>query len=240
MYGVHGERRLEEFEVPWLDGYENSKPVRIGNAASQQFQIDVYGEVLAAMHRAQVEGIQNDETDWALQEGLMKFLESNWHKPDHGIWEVRGEPRHFTHSKMMAWLAFDRAIKLAEACKCGAGEDIGRWRKVREQIHREVCERGYNSTKKAFTQYYGTDALDASLLIMPLISFLPATDPRVVGTVDAIQRELDAGRFRSSLSAGAETRRWFAGNRRRLSSVLVLAGRLSASHRSKKRGAGIV
>jgi GH15 family glucan-1,4-alpha-glucosidase len=190
MYGVHGERRLEEFEVPWLGGYENSKPVRIGNAASKQFQLDVYGEVLAAMHRAQLEGIQNDEDDWALQQGLTRFLESNWHKPDYGIWEVRGEPRHFTHSKMMAWLAFDRAIKLGQACKCGADEDIDRWKKIREQIHREVCERGFNSTKKSFTQYYGSDALDASLLIMPLISFLPATDPRVVGTVDAIQREL--------------------------------------------------
>jgi GH15 family glucan-1,4-alpha-glucosidase len=190
MYGVHGERRLEEFEVPWLEGYENSKPVRIGNAASRQFQIDVYGEVLAAMHRAQVEGIQNDESDWALQQGLTKFLESNWHNPDYGIWEVRGEPRHFTHSKMMAWLAFDRAIKLAQVCNWGADEDISRWRKVREQIHREVCERGYDSTKKSFTQYYGCDALDASLLMMPLISFLPATDPRVVGTVEAIQREL--------------------------------------------------
>ena len=190
MYGVHGERRLEEFEVPWLDGYENSKPVRIGNAASKQFQIDVYGEVLAAMHRAQIEGIENDETDWALQQGLMKFLESKWHEPDYGIWEVRGEPKHFTHSKMMAWLAFDRAIKLAQACNCGADEDIDRWRKVRQQIQREVCERGYNSKKKAFTQYYGADALDASLLIMPLISFLPANDPRVVGTVEAIQREL--------------------------------------------------
>jgi GH15 family glucan-1,4-alpha-glucosidase len=190
MYGVHGERRLEEFELPWLSGYENSKPVRIGNAASRQFQLDVYGEVLSAMHRAQLEGIENDESDWALQEGLTKFLESNWQKPDYGIWEVRGEPRHFTHSKMMAWLAFDRAIKLGQACKCGAEEDIARWRKSRDQIHREVCERGYNSTKKSFTQYYGGDALDASLLIMPLISFLPATDPRVIGTVDAIQREL--------------------------------------------------
>src|SRR5438067_1250379 len=134
MYGVHGERRLEEFEVPWLGGYENSKPVRIGNAASKQFQIDAYGEVLAAMHRAQVEGIQNDESDWALQQGLTRFLESNWHKPDSGIWEVRGEPRHFTHSKMMAWLAFDRAIKLAQVCKCGAEEDINRWQKIRQQI----------------------------------------------------------------------------------------------------------
>jgi GH15 family glucan-1,4-alpha-glucosidase len=190
MYGVHGERRLEEFEVPWLNGYENSKPVRIGNAASRQFQIDVYGEVLAAMHRAQLEGIENDEFDWALQQGLTKFLESNWRAPDYGIWEVRGEPKHFTHSKMMAWLAFDRAIRLGQACNCGAEEDIARWQKIRDQIHREVCERGYNSAKKCFTQYYGSDGLDASLLIMPLISFLPATDPRVVGTVDAIQREL--------------------------------------------------
>ncbi len=190
MYGVHGERRLNEFEVPWLAGYENSKPVRIGNAASLQFQIDVYGEVLAAMYRAQIAGIQNDEFDWALQEGLMKFLESNWQKPDHGIWEVRGEPRNFTHSKMMAWLAFDCAIKLAEACNCGVGENLDRWRKVRDQIHAEVCDRGYNATKKAFTQYYGGSALDASMLIMPLIRFLPATDPRVVGTIEAIEREL--------------------------------------------------
>lgn len=190
MYGVQGERRLEEFEVPWLDGYEKSKPVRIGNAASHQFQMDVYGEVLAAMHRAQLEGIENDESDWALQEGLTKFLEANWQKPDYGIWEIRGKPRHFTHSKMMAWLAFDRAIKLAEACNCTVRENIDRWRKVRDQIHREVCERGFNKTKNAFTQYYGGETLDASLLIMPLISFLPATDPRVVGTIEAIEREL--------------------------------------------------
>ena len=190
MYGVHGERRLEEFEVPWLEGYENSKPVRVGNAASHQFQMDVYGEVLAAMHRAQLEGIENDESDWALQEGLMKFLEANWQKPDYGIWEIRGEPRHFTHSKMMAWLAFDRAIKLAEACNCTVRENIDRWRKVRDQIHREVCERGFNKTKNAFTQYYGGETLDASLLIMPLISCLPATDPRIVGTIEAIEREL--------------------------------------------------
>ncbi len=190
MYGVHGERRLEEYEIPWLDGYENSKPVRIGNKASHQFQMDVYGEVLAAMHRAQLEGIENDESDWALQEGLMKFLESNWQKPDYGIWEVRGEPQHFTHSKMMAWLAFDRAIKIADECNCGIRENLDRWRKVRDEIHRQVCERGYNSSKNAFTQYYGSEGLDASMLIMPLISFLPPDDPRVIGTIDAIQREL--------------------------------------------------
>ena len=190
MYGVHGERRLAEFEVPWLTGYENSSPVRIGNAASRQFQIDVFGEVLASMYRAQLEGIENDESDWALQEGLMRFLESKWHEPDHGIWEVRGEPRHFTHSKMMAWVAFDRAIKLAKACNCAIGENLDRWTKIRDQIHREVCERGYNAAKNSFTQYYGGDALDASLLTMPLVGFLPATDSRIVGTVEAIQREL--------------------------------------------------
>jgi GH15 family glucan-1,4-alpha-glucosidase len=190
MYGVHGERRLEEFEVTWLSGYGNSRPVRIGNAASRQFQIDVYGEVLASMYRAQEEGIETDESDWALQEGLMKFLESKWHEPDHGIWEVRGEPKHFTHSKMMAWVAFDRAIKLAKACNCAIGENLDRWTKIRDQIHREVCERGYNAAKNSFTQYYEGDALDASLLTMPLVGFLPATDPRIVGTVEAIQREL--------------------------------------------------
>src|SRR5262249_24214681 len=131
-----------------------------------------------------------DEFDWALQAGLMKFLESNWRKVDHGIWEVRGKPRHFTHSKIMSWLAFDRAIRMAEVCNCAISENLDRWRNIRDQIHREGCERGSNNTKKAFTQYYGCDALDASLLTMPLIGFLPANDPRVIGTVDAIQREL--------------------------------------------------
>lgn len=190
MYGVRGERRLEEFEVPWLSGYENSNPVRIGNAASGQFQLDVFGAVLAAMYLAQIAGIETDESDWASQEGLMKFLESNWQKPDEGIWEVRGGQKHFTYSKMMAWMAFNCAIKLAEACKCGIGENLDRWRKIRDHIHREVCERGYNGAKKAFTQHYETDALDGSLLTMPLTGFLPATDRRVVNTIEAIEREL--------------------------------------------------
>jgi len=190
MYGVHGERRLEEFEVPWLSGYENSKPVRVGNAASHQFQLDVYGEVLGAMYRSHESGIETDESDWALLVGLMKFLESNWEKPDQGIWEVRGPAQHFTHSKMMAWMAFDCAVKLVETCNCAAGENLERWKKIRSQIHREVCERGYNSSRKAFTQYYGSDGLDASLLTMPMIGFLPPTDKRVVNTVEAIEHEL--------------------------------------------------
>jgi GH15 family glucan-1,4-alpha-glucosidase len=190
MYGVRGERRLEEFEVPWLAGYENSKPVRIGNAASTQFQLDVYGEVLGVMYRAHTSGLEMDQAEWRLQEGLMKFLESQWQKPDEGIWEVRGPAQHFTHSKMMAWVAFDRAIKLAHACECEIGANIERWQKIRDQIHDEVCERGYSEEKKAFTQYYGSAGLDASLLMMVHTGFLPPTDQRFINTVDAIQREL--------------------------------------------------
>ena len=190
IYGVRGERRLEEFEIPWLSGYENSKPVRIGNAASNQFQLDVYGEILAAIWQADRAGLKLEEPDWALMVALMKFLESNWHKPDEGIWEVRGGRKHFTHSKMMAWVAFDRAVKLVEECGCAANEHISRWQKLRDQIHAEVCERGYNTRKKAFTQFYGSDALDASLLTMPLTGFLPAADERVRSTIEAIEREL--------------------------------------------------
>ena len=190
IYGVGGERRLDESEIPWLSGYENSKPVRIGNAASRQFQLDVYGEVLAVMWQADHVGMKMEEPDWALMVQLMKFLESHWQEPDEGIWEVRGGRKHFTHSKMMAWLAFDRAIKLVEECGCAAGENLERWKKIRHQIHAEVCERGYNTGKKAFTQVYGSDALDASLLMMPLTGFLPVTDERVRGTIEAIEREL--------------------------------------------------
>jgi GH15 family glucan-1,4-alpha-glucosidase len=190
MYGVHGERRLDEREIPWLSGYENSKPVRIGNAASNQFQIDVFGDVLFAMHESHTAGLETSEADWQLQLELMRFLESNWEKPDEGIWEVRGGRKQFTHSKMMAWVAFDHAIKLAKTCNCSADEHIERWRKIRDQIHREVCERGYNIDKKAFTQSYGSDALDASLLMMPRVGFLPVSDARVRGTIEAIEREL--------------------------------------------------
>jgi GH15 family glucan-1,4-alpha-glucosidase len=190
IYGVRGERRLEEFEVPWLSGYENSKPVRIGNAASNQFQLDVYGEILAAIWQADRAGLKLENPDWALIVQLMKFLESNWQKPDEGIWEVRGGRKHFTHSKMMAWLAFDRAVRLVEECGCAANEHFKRWKNIRDQIHSEVCERGYNTKKKAFTQFYGSDALDASLLLMPIAGFLPPTDERVRGTIEAIEREL--------------------------------------------------
>ncbi|PYL09656.1 MAG: glucoamylase [Verrucomicrobia bacterium] len=190
MYGVHGERWLYEREIPWLSGYANSKPVRVGNAASNQFQLDVFGEVLLAMHQSHVAGLQTDESDWRLQVQLMRFLESNWDQPDEGIWEVRGGRKHFTHSKMMAWVAFDRAVKLAQLCKCAAADNVERWKKIRDQIHAEVCERGYNIDKKAFTQFYGSDALDASLLMMPRVGFLPPSDERVRGTIEAVEREL--------------------------------------------------
>ncbi|MEY2525497.1 MAG: hypothetical protein QOE73_268 [Verrucomicrobiota bacterium] len=191
MYGVHGERRLDEREIPWLSGYENSRPVRIGNAASNQFQLDVFGGVLQAMYESHRAGLETTEADWRLQVQLMRFLESNWDKPDEGIWEVRGGRRQFTHSKMMAWVAFDRAIKLAAACQYSADENLERWKKIRDEIFLEVCERGYNKKKKAFTQFYGSDALDASvLMILPRAGFLPASDERVRGTIDAIEREL--------------------------------------------------
>jgi GH15 family glucan-1,4-alpha-glucosidase len=190
IYGVSGERRLIEYEIPWLSGYENSQPVRVGNAASNQFQLDVYGEVLAAAWQGHIAGIKMTEPDWRLMVAIMKFLESHWQEPDEGIWEVRGGRQQFTHSKMMAWLAFDRAIKLVENCECAADEHVDRWQKIRDQIHAQVCERGYNLKKKAFTQVYGSDALDASLLTMPLAGFLPVTDKRVRGTIEAIEREL--------------------------------------------------
>ena len=190
IYGVSGERRLDEFEVPWLSGYENSRPVRVGNAASNQFQLDVYGEVLAAMWQADEAGIKMTQPDWALMIQLMKFLEAHWQEPDEGIWEVRAGRQQFTHSKMMAWLAFDRAIRMVEECEREAAEHLDRWRKVRDEIHAQVCDRGYNPRKKAFTQVYGSDALDASLLTMPLVGFLPADDERIRGTIEGIEREL--------------------------------------------------
>jgi GH15 family glucan-1,4-alpha-glucosidase len=190
IYGVRGERRLDEYEIPWLSGYEESKPVRVGNAASNQFQLDVYGEILAAMWLADRAGIKMEEPDWALMVQLMKFLESNWEKPDEGMWEVRGGRKQFTHSKMMVWVAFDRAVKLVEECGCAADEHLERWQKIRDQVHAEVCERGYNAEKNAFTQYFGSDAMDASLLMMPLVGFLPITDERVRSTIEAIEREL--------------------------------------------------
>jgi GH15 family glucan-1,4-alpha-glucosidase len=188
MYGLAGERRLAEWEVGWLPGYEGARPVRVGNAASNQFQLDVYGELLDALYQARRVGLREDEPAWALEKAVLRFLESAWRKPDDGIWEVRGPRRDFTHSKLMAWVAFDRAVKTVEKFKMEG--PVERWRQVRDAIHREVCTKGFNRDVNAFVQYYGSKELDASLLMVPLVGFLPPDDPRVKGTVEAVQRHL--------------------------------------------------
>jgi GH15 family glucan-1,4-alpha-glucosidase len=188
MYGPAGERRLTETEVPWLPGYERSTPVRVGNAAVAQFQLDVYGELMDAMHQTRMHGIDPAGPAWELQRTLMEFLESRWDDPDEGIWEVRGPRRHFTHSKVMAWVAADRAVRAVE--RFGLDGPVNRWRRLRAEIHDEVCRSAYNADRNAFTQFYGSSGLDASLLMIPLVGFLPPTDPRVVGTVEAIRRDL--------------------------------------------------
>jgi GH15 family glucan-1,4-alpha-glucosidase len=188
LYGVTGVRRLDEFEVTWLHGYGGAAPVRVGNAATKQFQLDVYGEVMDTLHLARVAGLEPEPAAWRIQAALLKFLESNWQQPDDGIWEVRGPRRHFTHSKVMAWVAFDRAVKDAEAF--GLEGPIERWRAVRDAIRKEVCTHGYDARANAFVQSYGSTCLDASLLLIPQVGFLPADDPRVRGTIDAIERHL--------------------------------------------------
>jgi GH15 family glucan-1,4-alpha-glucosidase len=188
MYGCAGERRLTELELDWLPGYEGSAPVRIGNAASNQFQLDVYGEVMDALLRGREAGIEADAHSWQFQRTVLDFLEGAWHEPDEGIWEVRGPRRHFVHSKVMAWVAFDRAAQAVE--RFGRPGDANRYKRVREEIHREVCEKGWDAERGTFTQSYGSKALDAATLLVPRVGFLPGDDPRVVGTVEAVQREL--------------------------------------------------
>ncbi|HEY2342730.1 MAG TPA: glycoside hydrolase family 15 protein, partial [Chthoniobacteraceae bacterium] len=188
MYGPAGERRLEEYELPWLAGCENSLPVRVGNAAHAQFQLDVYGEVIASMHRARLEGIDHDQPSWNLQRAILEFLETAWREPDDGIWEVRGPRRHFTHSKLMAWVAFDRAVQAVE--RFGMEGPLDRWKAQRQKLREEICAKGYNAKIGSFTQDYGSDRLDASLLMIPLSGFLPPEDERVRGTVRAIERDL--------------------------------------------------
>ena len=188
MYGVAGERRLVEVELPWLAGYESSQPVRIGNGACNQRQLDVYGEVADALYQARKQGLEASDDAWSLLRKLLEWLESGWHEPDEGIWEVRGPQRHFTHSKVMAWVAFDRGVKLMQ--RFGRKGPLDRWKGIRKAIREEVLREGYSADRGTFVQYYGSDRLDASLLLIPLIGFLKADDPRVVGTVEAIQREL--------------------------------------------------
>lgn len=188
LYGIGGERRMTEWEVEWLPGYEGSKPVRIGNAAHGQLQIDVYGEVMDALHHGRRGGLAQSDSAWTLQRALLDHLEGVWREPDEGIWEVRGGRRHFTYSKVMAWVAFDRAIKgIAEF---GLDGPVDRWREVRDQVHRDVCRYGFDSDLGSFVQSYGSKQLDASLLLLPIVGFLPASDVRIRGTVEAIERTL--------------------------------------------------
>ena len=188
MYGIAGERRLPEMALPWLAGYADSRPVRIGNAAHGQLQLDVFGEVMDALHQARKGGLQAREADWAFQRALLEHLETAWSRPDQGMWEIRGAAQHFTYSKIMAWMALDRGVRSAEAL--GNDEAIDRWRSLRAAIHEEVCRRGFDATRGTFVQAYGSPALDASLLLLPTTGFLPASDPRVRGTIAAIEREL--------------------------------------------------
>ncbi|MFD8012116.1 glycoside hydrolase family 15 protein [Streptomyces sp. NPDC058955] len=188
MYGIAGERELGEAELDWLPGYENSGPVRVGNGAASQLQLDVYGEVTEALHLAHMTGLSRNDYASLLQIKLIQYLEKNWNQPDEGIWEVRGPRRHFTHSKVMAWVAVDRTIKLIESGD--ADGPLERWRELRDEIHRDVCERGYDKERNTFTQSYGSKELDASLLLIPQMGFLPPDDKRVIGTIEAIQREL--------------------------------------------------
>jgi GH15 family glucan-1,4-alpha-glucosidase len=188
MYGIAGERRLPELEIPWLAGYEGSTPVRIGNAAAAQLQLDVYGELIDALYQACKGGLSGHDVAWRLQRALLEHLEKAWTEPDAGLWEVRSAPRHFTYSKIMSWVAFDRAVKMVEGF--GVDGPVERWRALRDRIHRDVCEKGFSARRKSFVQCYGSEELDASLLLIPITGFLPSEDPRVISTIDAIRRSL--------------------------------------------------
>ncbi len=209
MYGIGGERRLPEFELAELPGYEGSKPVRVGNAASEQFQLDVYGEVAAVMFIGAERLDMIDRRFWPRWRAIIEHVETIWRLPDDGIWEARGPQRHYTYSKVMAWVVFDRGVRLAERFELDAPVD--HWKLVRDEIHAEVCERGYDRERRTFTQYYGSKELDASVLNIPLVGFLPGTDERVSGTIDAVSRELGRDGFVSRYST-AETNDGLSGD----------------------------
>jgi GH15 family glucan-1,4-alpha-glucosidase len=209
MYGIRGERRLTEFELPQLPGYEGSRPVRVGNAASEQFQLDVYGEVVAVMFIGAERRGWIKRRLWPRWRGVIEYVETIWRKPDDGIWEARGPQRHYTYSKVMAWVVLDRGVRLAERFELEA--PLERWRQVRDEIHAEVCERGYDRERRTFTQYYGSKELDASVLNIPLVGFLPGDDERVTGTIDAVWKELGRDGFVSRYST-AETDDGLAGD----------------------------
>ena len=188
LYGLRGERRVPEFEAPWLRGYDDSRPVRIGNAAAEQLQLDVYGEVADVMFQAHRAGLAPDTDEWSLTSAVVASVEHRWSEPDRGLWEVRGPARHFVHSKVLAWVALDRAITAVE--HFGLDGPVDRWRALRAQIHADVCAQGYDPKRETFTQSYGSQEIDAATLLIPLVGFLPPEDPRVIGTVRAVEREL--------------------------------------------------
>ncbi|MFF9811509.1 glycoside hydrolase family 15 protein [Streptomyces coeruleorubidus] len=192
MYGLAGERRLPEFELPWLSGFAGSAPVRVGNDAVKQLQLDVYGEVMDSLSLARISGLSAQPDVWALQTALMDFLRTHWQQPDEGLWEVRGGRRQFVHSKVMVWVAADRAVRTLERHPELDG-DLDGWRALRDEVHREVCDKGYDPERNTFTQSYGSRELDAALLLIPRVGFLPPDDPRVIGTIDAVRKELDHG-----------------------------------------------
>jgi GH15 family glucan-1,4-alpha-glucosidase len=188
LYGVAGERRLVEYELPWLPGYEASPPVRVGNLASRQLQLDVYGELMDALYQARRGGLTPRDSDWAFQRTLLEHVETVWTSRDEGIWETRGPSQHFTFSKVMAWVALDRGIRTAE--EFGLTGPLDRWKDVRRTIHQEVCARGFDRDLGSFVQAFGSTELDASLLLLPTTGFLPVTDARIAGTIDAVERHL--------------------------------------------------
>jgi GH15 family glucan-1,4-alpha-glucosidase len=242
MYGVAGERRLDEWTLPWLPGYADSAPVRVGNAAAGQVQLDVYGEVMAALYYARTRGLPADDTIWGLQCSLLEHLHEIWDQPDDGLWEVRGGRRHFTHSKVMAWVAVDRAIRSAEQFDLKA--PLADWRKWRQEIHDDVCAKAFNKRLNSFVQSYGSRCMDAALLMIPLVGFLPADDPRVVGTIEAVERTLlrdgfviryDTGQVKDGLPEGEGA---FLACSFWLVQCYVMLGRLDDARRLFERVAG--
>jgi GH15 family glucan-1,4-alpha-glucosidase len=193
MYGLDGRRRLPELELPWLSGYEGSQPVRVGNAAAAQFQLDVWGEVLDGLHLARESGMEMNDAAWDVQKALLDFLESHWRDPDNGLWEIRGPTRQFVHSKIMAWAGVDRAVRTV--ANHNLDGPVDKWRALCSTIHDDVCANGYDSERNTFTQSYGSDELDAALLLIPRVGFLPFDDPRVIGTVEAVQDKLCSDGF---------------------------------------------
>ena len=240
MYGVAGERRLVELELPWLAGYEASRPVRIGNGAAGQLQIDVYGEVIDALYHARRQGVPASDDAWALARKTLDWLESGWKEPDEGVWEVRGPQRHFTHSKIMSWVAFDRAVKTA--MRLDREGPVDRWRASRREIREAILTEGFDTELNSFVQYFGSDRLDASLLLIPLVGFLPADDPRVLGTVAAIERDLmrDGLVERYRADEDERRRRRAAAGGGRLPPLLVLARRGLGSAGTRRRGSRAV